>query len=380
MSSAMPSNISSKIASNISPNNKPHIVPNTTHCDIDNALDQLQQFDAVIDVRSPGEFAEDHIPGAINCPVLDDQQRIQVGTLYKQVSVFEAQKLGAALVARNIAQHLEHRFAQHPRSWKPLIYCWRGGKRSGAMGHILRQVGWQAQTLEGGYRAYRKAILLRLGALADALQFRVICGVTGSAKSRLLEQLAAAGAQVLDLEALACHRGSLLGELPGAPQPSQKMFDSLVWDALRGFDVSRPVYVEAESKKIGNLQVHEQLMARMRAGACIRIDAPLPARVEFLVAEYQHFLSQPAVLKEKLSHLKALHGNERIADWDALIDAGQWTELVTQLLAQHYDPAYLRSSSTNYPGLVQAQVLNLNALTTDSLQRAAGALMQGGGG
>jgi tRNA 2-selenouridine synthase len=372
MSSAMPAPMST--------NTKPHNASSTTHCDIDSALDQLPQFDAVIDVRSPGEFAEDHIPGAINCPVLDDQQRIQVGTLYKQVSVFEAQKLGAALVARNIAQHLESRFAQHPRSWKPLIYCWRGGKRSGAMGHILRQVGWQAQTLEGGYRAYRKTMLLRLAALVDALQFRVVCGVTGSAKSRLLEQLSAAGAQVLDLEALACHRGSLLGELPGAPQPSQKMFDSLVWDALRRFDAARPVYVEAESKKIGNLQVHEQLMARMRAGVCIRIDAPLPARVEFLVAEYRHFLSQPAVLKEKLSHLKALHGHERIAKWHTLIDAGNWTELVSQLLAQHYDPAYLRSSSVNYPGLAQAQVLSLNTLATDSLQRAAGALMQGGAG
>src|SRR6266496_2514677 len=225
---------------------------------------QLDAFDEVIDVRSPAEFALDHVPQAANCPVLDDAERAQVGTLYKQVSAFDAKKIGAALVSKNIARHIEERFRGRGRDWRPLVYCWRGGQRSAAMAHVLREVGWDAATLEGGYRAYRREVMAQLEKLPRRLRFQVVCGATGSGKSRLLEVLAARGAQVLDLERLACHRGSLLGELPGEPQPSQKMLDSLVWGALKRLEPARPVFVEAESKKIGQLQVPSALPERMR--------------------------------------------------------------------------------------------------------------------
>ena len=152
---------------------------------------QLDAFDEVIDVRSPSEFALDHVPGAANCPVLDDEERARVGTLYKQVSPFDARKLGAALVSKNIARHLEEHFRGRDRGWRPLVYCWRGGKRSGAMAHVLREIGWDAATLEGGYRSYRREVMAQLEKLPARFRFRVVCGATGSGKSRLLEALAA---------------------------------------------------------------------------------------------------------------------------------------------------------------------------------------------
>ena len=211
-------------------------------------ITQLHEFDEIIDVRSPAEFAEDHIPGAISCPVLDDAQRVCIGTLYKQ-SPFEAKKAGAVLIARNIARHLEDHWQQRPKSWHPLIYCWRGGQRSGAMTHILRQIGFAAERLDGGYKSYRQHVLQQLPTLPAKLSFRVLCGLTGSGKSRLLIALEQAGAQVLDLEKIARHRGSVLGDLPDEAQPSQKSFDSQLLARLASFDSAIPVYVESESKK-----------------------------------------------------------------------------------------------------------------------------------
>ena len=256
-------------------------------------LDQSPAFDDIIDVRSPAEFAEDHIPGSINCPVLDNEQRIEVGTLYKQVSPFAAKKIGAAYVAENIARHLRESFLDRPKDWKPLILCWRGGQRSGSMTLIFRKIGWDAQQLEGGYKAYRRHVVEALSILPRQLKLKVICGATGSGKSRILQSLARRGEQVLDLEALASHKGSVLGVLPGAPQPSQKMFESRLLVVLRGLDPLRPVYVEAESRKIGSLHVPDTLIETMRAGECINIEASFPARVEFLLRDYDYFLGAP---------------------------------------------------------------------------------------
>ena len=336
---------------------------------------QLAEFDEVIDVRSPSEFAEDHVPGAINCPVLDDAERAAIGTMYKQVSPFDAKKRGAALVARNIARHIEEQFAAHGRTWRPLVYCWRGGKRSGAMAHILSEIGWHAAQLEGGYRAYRREILAQLALLPDKYRYRVVCGPTGSAKSRLLQALAAAGAQALDLEDLASHRGSVLGNLPEQAQPAQKMFDSLVWDALRKFDPDRVVYVEAESKKIGQLQVPDALLARMRASPCVLIEASLAERVAFLVDEYGHFLGDPQDLKAKLDCLAGLHSKDTLARWMSQVERGQWDELVADLLQNHYDPAYRRATLKNFERLAQAQVLRPAKLDAAALAQTAAQLI-----
>jgi tRNA 2-selenouridine synthase len=335
--------------------------------------DAIDDFDDVIDVRSPAEFALDHVPGAINCPVLDNEERARVGTLYA-ASPFDAKKLGAALVSKNIARHIEARFQDRGREWRPLVYCWRGGKRSAALAHVLREIGWQAATLEGGYRAYRRAVVSELEELPSRYEFEVICGATGSGKSRLLAALAARGAQVLDLEAIAQHRGSVLGDMPGAPQPSQKMFDSLVRDRLRRLDSRRAVLVEAESKKIGQLQVPEALLEKMRAGACIRVEVSVAERVRFLIDEYGHFLENPAGLKEKLLCLKHLYGAEVIERWLAKADAGNWSELVGELLERHYDPAYRKSTLRNFPGSESARTVALDALSPEAIERAAAQL------
>jgi tRNA 2-selenouridine synthase len=314
----------------------------------------FKHYDTVIDARTPAEYALDHIPGAVSAPVLDDAERAQVGTLYKQVSPFEAKKLGAALVARNVARHIEVLFSEKDKSWRPLVYCWRGGKRSGAMAHILREVGWPAETLAGGYRAYRRWVVEQLATLPAQFQFTVVHGPTGSGKSRLLAALARAGAQVLDLEALAQHRGSVLGGLPGERQPSQKWFESLVLAELQKFSRRTPVYVEAESKKIGELQVPEALMARMRASRCLALDTPFDVRVTLLLEEYSHFLADRTALDAQLDCLTALHGRENIGQWKALAANGEWREFVARLLREHYDPAYQRSSTRNFPMLAHA--------------------------
>lgn len=340
----------------------------------DVTVPHLTGYDDIIDVRSPAEYAEDHLPGAISAPVLDNAERALIGTLYAQASPFEAKKRGAALIARNIAAHLETSFKDKPRTWRPLVYCWRGGQRSGAMAHILAQVGWQVARLEGGYKAYRRHVIAELQRLPALFSFRVVCGPTGSGKSRLLQALRAQGAQVLDLEQLARHRGSLLGNLPGEPQPAQKMFDSLVWDALRRFDGDQPVFVEAESKKIGQVSIPDALIDAMRGSSCILIDASVEMRVRLLMEDYAHFLRDPALLSQRLAPLVALHGHKVIEHWELLAQQGAWEALVSELLTRHYDPAYHRSTESNFPALKQAQRLPLPALDDASLQRAAAAL------
>lgn len=312
------------------------------------SLAELRAFGDILDARSPSEYREDHLPGALSVPVLDDAERVRVGTIYKQQSAFEAKRVGAPLVARNIAAHIEASFRDKPRDWRPLVYCWRGGGRSGAMVHVLRQVGWDARRLEGGYKAFRRQVVADLETLPERFSFHVICGATGSGKSRLLEALAAAGAQVLDLEVLAAHRGSVLGELPGAPQPAQKSFETAVWTALSGFEPARPVFVESESKKVGNLRVPEALIARMRESRCIRLEAEPPMRVALLMEEYAHFVATPQALRGKLELLRGLHGKERIERWTTDLASGRWDALVLDLLESHYDPAYRRSLFRNY--------------------------------
>jgi tRNA 2-selenouridine synthase len=331
----------------------------------------FKRFDAIIDVRSPAEFAEDHIPGAISAPVLDDAERAEVGTLYKQVSAFDAKKLGAALLAKNAARHIETQFRDKPKSWHPLVYCWRGGKRSGSMAHILREIGWNAETLEGGYKAYRRWVVEQLAELPGRLDFRVVHGPTGSGKSRFLAALERAGAQVLDLEDLAAHRGSVLGDLPDRPQPSQKMFESRLLEQLEALDASRPVFVEGESKKIGDLQVPEALMSRMRASACVVLETALETRVDLLLDEYRHFVSDRSALDRQLDCLVALHGREKIARWKGI---GDLRELVRLLLLEHYDPAYRHSSQRNFAQLAEAAKVTIAGQS--AFDQAARALLQ----
>ena len=343
---------------------------------VDDVVARLGTFRSIIDARSPAEFKDDHLPGAANAPVLSDAERTSVGTIYKQRSGFEAKRVGAALVARNIAQHLETIFANQPREWAPLVYCWRGGNRSSALALVLERVGWRPVLLEGGYKAFRQRVINDLARLPLPLRFIVVAGRTGSGKSLLLAKLAERGAQVLDLEALARHRGSVLGRLPGEEQPTQRRFETELWTRLRGFDPARPVYVESESRRIGMCHLPEALMHTMRAGRCLIVQASLPTRVALLLADYQHFVEAPGLLHESLGRLTTLHGHDTIGRWRDLLRAGQWTALVSELLERHYDPAYDRSMIRNYTKLDAAGIVEVTAASDEAISEAATELLR----
>ena len=336
---------------------------------------QLAEFDTLIDARAPAEFAEDHLPGAVSMPVLNDEERVRVGTLYKQVSVFEAKKLGAALVAKNVARHIEQHMLDKPKSWRPLVYCWRGGQRSGAFTHILREIGWDAHRVQGGYKSWRQHVIEQLALLPPQVKFRVVTGATGSGKSRLLEALAARGGQVLHLEELAAHKGSVLGNLPGQPQPAQKGFETQLFAALSALDLTQPVFVEAESRKIGRLQVPDALLEAIRGAPGLRIDASLPARVDFLLHDYDYAIADPAWLIERLGHLKGLQSNETLERWSALIAAKDFPALVEELLTLHYDPLYERSQASNYNSFAAAKRYATERLDAAALGEVAAEIL-----
>jgi tRNA 2-selenouridine synthase len=302
----------------------------------------LAAFEAILDVRSPAEFAEDHVPGAINLPVLSDAERAEVGTIYTQVSRFTARRVGAALVARNIAAHLEGALADRPGDFAPLIYCWRGGQRSTAMATVLAQVGWRPTRLTGGYRTWRRSVTARLYDGEPAWRLVLLEGHTGSAKTEILARAAAMGAQSLDLEGLADHRGSLFGGFAGRAQPSQKLFESRLLKALESLDRTRPVLVEAESSKIGQIVLPPALWKAMAAAPAIAIEAPAAARAGYLVDAYADIVADPAAVQAALAALPGRHGRKRLAEWAALATAGDFATLAGALMEHHYDPAYDR--------------------------------------
>jgi tRNA 2-selenouridine synthase len=312
------------------------------------AVSDLSRFDTIVDARSPSEYAEDCVPGAVNWPSLDDEERANVGFEYTRISQFTAKKHGAAIVARNVATHIERHVADKPPDWTPLVYCWRGGKRSGALATVLDQIGFRVHVLEGGYQAFRRAVVVELEMLPARFAWRVVCGPTGSGKSRLLAAIARAGGQVLDLEAIANHRGSVLGLVPGSAQPTQKAFDTALWHALRALDPSKPVFVESESKKIGELHVRDTLVQQMRASPCVWLELPIEARVALLIDEYDFFVADVDAFCARLDALRALRGNAVVNAWQEAARAGRTAEVVRDLLDVHYDPIYLASLWRNF--------------------------------
>ncbi len=315
-------------------------------------------FDAVIDVRSPSEFAEDHVPGAINLPVLDDEERARVGTIYVQESAFLARKIGAALVARNAARHIEGPLARHQGGWRPLVYCWRGGQRSSSFAAILGQIGWRVEVIEGGYRNYRG--LVKRALYDEPFPARVVLldGYTGTAKTDLLHGAARAGAQVIDLEGLANHRGSLFGAV--GEQPAQKGFESALAEAVRGLDPDRPVLVEAESSKVGDCIVPPALWAAMRDAPRITVEAPLSVRAAYLSRAYADLVQDPARLDRLISALTRLQGRERVGAWRGMAAERRMVDLAGSLMEQHYDPRYAKQRS-------RAATARIGTLTADRL-------------
>ncbi len=328
-------------------------------------------FDQIIDVRSPAEFALDHVPGAINLPAMSNEERARVGTIYVQEDPFKARKIGAAIVARNVAAHLEGPLSEKEGSYKPLVYCWRGGQRSDSVAIILKQIGWRADTIEGGYQAYRRLVSKALYEGAMPCPVIVIDGGTGTAKTRLLDHLAKQGAQTLDLEAMAEHRGSLFGPM-GNAQPSQKAFESHLAMSLAKLQPNRPVYVEAESSKIGRLIIPPVLWQAMIVAPNLRLKAPLEARVGHLISTYPDMRADDAKLQTVLDMLVRYHGHEKVAQWKALATAQEYAAVTRALIETHYDPRYARISKTHAP---EAEEILLPDLSDDTLAACAARLI-----
>jgi tRNA 2-selenouridine synthase len=324
-------------------------------------------FDDIIDVRSPSEFAEDHIPGAISLPVLSDAERAEVGTVYVRQDRFLARKIGAALVARNAAAHLQGPLADRDGGWRPLVYCWRGGQRSGSFASILAQIGWRVDVIAGGYKSYRRLVVQSL--YQDALPHRLFLldGGTGTAKTRILARLAAAGAQTIDLEAMAGHRGSILGGRPGG-QPAQKTFESRLAMGLARLDPARPVFIEAESNKIGRLIIPPMLWQAMLGAEHLRVEAPLSARAAYLTQAYADLMADGVRLQARLAALKPFHAAAQIELWQEMARAGAFAALAADLVAQHYDPRYIKAQARQ--GRAPLAEIALPALNEADLDRA----------
>jgi tRNA 2-selenouridine synthase len=330
-------------------------------------IDDLAGCDTLIDARSPAEYAIDHLPGAINCPVLSDDERRIVGTLYKQRGAFDARRVGGGMVAANLAHHLATVFADKPATWKPIVYCWRGGLRSGSMVQWLRLVGWDARQLGGGYKTFRRHVITAIEEIAPRLELRVLCGPTGSAKTRVLQALGANGAQTIDLEALAAHKGSVLGNVPGVEQPTQKRFETLLATALERLDVAKPVYVEAESRRIGRIALPTPLLERMRASPCIELVASPEARLEYLLRDYAYLGDDPEALIAKLEQLHGLQSNETLARWKDWARDRTLAPLFDELMRAHYDPLYARSQNGNFLRLRDATRVPVDRLAADDM-------------
>jgi tRNA 2-selenouridine synthase len=327
----------------------------------EDALVSLRNFSAIIDARSESEYALDRLPGAANWPTLNDEERHRIGTEYVQIGGFEAKKRGAALAAKNIAAHIESKVIDLPRGWKPLVYCWRGGKRSGSLALILSEIGFEVTLIEGGYKAFRAAVVQDIARLATQFNYRIICGPTGSGKTRLLQALGHHGAQILDLEQLAEHRSSVLGLIPGQPQPSQKQFDMRIWHALRQLDPSRTVWAESESKKVGNVSIPGDLMDAMRGSPCARVELPVDERVKLLMEDYEFFVKDTKFFSERLDVLRDLRGHAVINRWQEQIQAGNIATVVRELLEIHYDPGYLSSTRRNFKQFDASYLIALSA-------------------
>ena len=311
-------------------------------------------FDALIDVRAPAEFAEDHIPGAVNLPVLDDAERARVGTIYTQESPFLARRIGAGLVARNAARHLDGFLADKGPRFRPLVYCWRGGQRSGSFATILRQVGWQVETVEGGYRSWRRLVKAALYDAPFPAPLVLLDGNTGTAKTQILATVGSQGVQVIDLEGLARHRGSLFGGVPGG-QPAQKGFETALAAQIAALDPARPVLVEAESSKVGEVNLPPMLWRAMRTAPRIEITAPLGARARYLAAAYGDIAADRALLARVIAQLRPYHPADRIAEWQGLAAAGETETLAAGLMTHHYDPRYAKARARD-AGVTLARV------------------------
>ena len=312
----------------------------STTINLEKTLAMRDRGAVLIDARSPAEFAEATIPGAVNIPILDDAERDEVGTLYKQVGKTEARRRGVALVAPKIPAMVEQAAdLQVGTSLPVVVFCWRGGMRSLALTQFLELAGIPAWQLLGGHKGFRRHVLdfFEQGQWGRMIVFR---GLTGVGKTHYLHRLAETGAPVIDLEGLANHRGSAFGNLGLPPQPSQKMFEALVWNELCRIPKGAFTLVEGESRHIGRVALPVRLYDSLQIETSIWLKADLSTRVRNILADYPAIDSLKTNFAAPIKSLKERLGKKTVERYLELLEAGKWAELVSDLMENYYDPLY----------------------------------------
>src|SRR5210317_348207 len=307
---------------------------------LEQALSLRDRGAVLIDARSPAEFAEATIPGAINIPILDDTERAEVGRLYKQIGKTEARRRGVALVSPKIPAMVEQTAGLQANTALPaVVFCWRGGMRSLALTQFLELAGVPARQLSRGHKGFRRHVLdfLENGQWGRLIVFR---GLTGVGKTHYLHRLVEAGFPIIDLEGLANHRGSAFGNLGLPPQPTQKMFEALIWDVLRKIPQEAFVLAEGESRHIGRVALPVQLFNSLQIETSIWLKADLSTRVRNILSDYPAIDSLKTDFTVPIKALKERLGNKTVSRYLELLDAGKWSELVRDLMENYYDPLY----------------------------------------
>ena len=305
----------------------------------------------VIDVRSPGEFAHAHLPGAVNIPLFDNEERALVGTKYKQVGKDAAVLLGLDLIGTKMSGFVRQARKLNPTNKEVLVHCWRGGMRSGSFAWLLNTAGIRATTLEGGYKAYRNTVL---AAFAEPRNLFILGGKTGSGKTDILKQLAKQGQQIIDLEGLAHHKGSSYGAIGQLPQPSTEQFENVLFGAWRKLDPDKRIWLEDESRNVGSCYVPMPLWLQMRAAPVAFVDMPKPVRVERLVREYTGIdrgADHHTLLVQATERIRKRLGGKLTQDALNALTQNDYAT-VADLTLDYYDKAYLHGLSQRDQSLV----------------------------
>lgn len=300
-----------------------------------------------VDARSPSEFEEATIPGAINAPILDDIQRAEIGTLYKEAGNGEALKRGMEIVAPQIPELVETvRRVAGGRETQVVVFCWRGGLRSKALTSFLNLAAIPAVRLEGGHKAFRRYLLEYFENFRNE-KIVALCGLSGVGKTRILKRLEDRGHHVVNLEALANNRGSAFGSIGLPYQPGQKMFEALLWDKLRKVGPEQPIFTEMESRRLGKVSLPPNFFEALNQGRLLWLTASLERRTEVILQEYPDPRLHTERFVRQINSLRKRLGNKIVEHLLDLMERGQWRQLVSELLERYYDPLYLHTKPEN---------------------------------
>lgn len=303
--------------------------------DIDNK--KIDESHILIDLRSPSEYKSETIPGAINIPLFDDEERKIIGTVYKQESIEKAKTLGMEFAAKRLPSLYEEVNKLDHDYHNLVFFCARGGFRSSSLVSLFKSIGINAIKLDNGYKGYRRYINEQLPLMVQEIQFVVLYGNTGTGKTDILKSLKQEGMDILDLEGCANHRGSTLGSVGLGEQNNQKTFESLVYESLANRKTNL-VFIEGESKRIGKDIIPDYLFDAMNKGMKIKIEANIERRIDNILKDYVHGTDDELI--SALNYLRKYLGNTNIDFYIESINKHEYKKVIEELMVKYYDPLY----------------------------------------